>query len=38
MPLGPEHPDLIDSLNNLAELYRISRDYARAEPTSCVLI
>jgi tetratricopeptide (TPR) repeat protein len=30
--LGPEHPDLATSLNNLAELYEALGDYARAEP------
>ena len=30
--LGPEHPDLTPSLNNLAELYRNQGRYAEAEP------
>jgi tetratricopeptide (TPR) repeat protein len=30
--LGPEHPDVATSLNNLAELYRTKGDYAKAEP------
>jgi CHAT domain-containing protein len=30
--LGPEHPDVAASLNNLAELYRAKGDYAKAEP------
>ena len=30
--LGPEHPDVAASLNNLAELYKALGDYARAEP------
>jgi tetratricopeptide (TPR) repeat protein len=29
--LGPEHPDVARSLNNLANLYRDKGDYARAE-------
>jgi tetratricopeptide (TPR) repeat protein len=30
--LGPEHPDVAQSLNNLAELYRAQEHYAEAEP------
>ena len=30
--LGPEHPDTAISLNNLAELYGTTGDYAKAEP------
>ncbi|HMG73972.1 MAG TPA: CHAT domain-containing protein, partial [Pyrinomonadaceae bacterium] len=30
--LGPEHPDVAQSLNNLAELYRAQGDYGRATP------
>src|SRR5262245_30851500 len=30
--LGPEHPDVANSLNTLAELYRTKGDYAKAEP------
>src|SRR5215475_14056908 len=30
--LGPEHPDVAQSLNNLAILYRLKGDYAKAEP------
>src|SRR6516165_2139415 len=30
--LGPEHPDTANSLNNLAELYQLMGDYAKAEP------
>ena len=30
--LGPEHPDVASSLNNLAELYRAQGKYAEAEP------
>ena len=30
--LGPEHPDVAQSLNNLAELYRAQGKYAEAEP------
>jgi CHAT domain-containing protein/Tfp pilus assembly protein PilF len=30
--LGPDHPAVADSLNNLAELYRLKGDYAKAEP------
>ena len=30
--LGPEHPDVAQSLNNLAELYRTQGRYAKAEP------
>src|SRR5262245_24479661 len=30
--LGPEHPDVGASLNNLAELYRVQGRYAEAEP------
>jgi len=30
--LGPEHPDVATSLNNLAELYREQGRYAQAEP------
>jgi tetratricopeptide (TPR) repeat protein len=30
--LGPEHPDVATSLNNLAELYRIQGQYGKAEP------
>jgi CHAT domain-containing protein len=30
--LGPEHPDVATSLNNLAELYRAQGQYAQAEP------
>ena len=30
--LGPDHPDVADSINNLAELYRAQARYADAEP------
>ena len=30
--VGPDHPDVATSLNNLAEIYRAQGDYARAEP------
>src|SRR5262245_21759532 len=30
--LGPEHPDVTQSLNNLANLYRDKGDYVKAEP------
>ena len=30
--LGPEHPHVANSLNNLAEMYRTKGDYAKAEP------
>lgn len=30
--LGPDHPDVATSLNNLAALYRAQGDYAKAEP------
>ena len=30
--LGPEHPDVATSLNNLAELYRDQGKYGEAEP------
>ena len=30
--LGPEHPDTLTSVNNLAALLRIKGDYAQAEP------
>ncbi len=30
--LGPEHPDVATSLNNLAELYRAQGKYTEAEP------
>jgi tetratricopeptide (TPR) repeat protein len=30
--LGPDHPDVANSLNNLAELLRAKGDYAGAEP------
>ena len=30
--LGPEHPDVAMSLNNLAALYRDTGQYAKAEP------
>jgi tetratricopeptide (TPR) repeat protein len=30
--LGPDHPDVAASLNNLAELYRAQGQYAQAEP------
>ncbi len=30
--LGPEHPDTVTSLNNLAVLYKRMNDYVRAEP------
>ena len=30
--VGLNHPDVAQSLNNLAELYRTQGDYARAEP------
>ncbi len=30
--LGPEHPDVAQSLNNLAALYRAQGKYAEAEP------
>ena len=29
---GPDHPDTAPSLNNLAALYRVMGDYAKAEP------
>ena len=30
--IGPDHPDVAESLNNLALLYRIQGQYAQAEP------
>ena len=30
--LGPDHPDVADSLNNLASLYHAQGRYAEAEP------
>ena len=30
--LGPDHPDVAGSLNNLASLYRAQGRYAQAEP------
>ena len=30
--VGPDHPDVATSLNNLALLYKTQRDYAKAEP------
>ncbi len=30
--LGPEHPDVAQSLNNLALLYQVQGNYAEAEP------
>jgi hypothetical protein len=30
--LGPEHPDTLVSVNNLAELYRRQGRYTEAEP------
>jgi tetratricopeptide (TPR) repeat protein len=30
--VGPNHPDVATSLNNLAALYRTQGDYAKAEP------
>ena len=30
--LGPEHPDVANSLNNLAALYQAQGRYAEAEP------
>ena len=30
--LGPDHPDVATSLNNLADLYRAMGRYAEAEP------
>lgn len=30
--VGPSHPDVATSLNNLAELYRVQGYYAQAEP------
>ena len=30
--LDPDHPDVVDSLSNLAKLYHALGDYARAEP------
>ena len=30
--LGPEHPDVAQSLNNLGELYRAQGKYSKAEP------
>ena len=30
--LGPDHPNVATSLNNLAELYRTQGQYAQAEP------
>ncbi len=30
--VGPNHPDVATSLNNLAELYRTQGQYAQAEP------
>ena len=32
LALGPDHPDVAASLNNLAELYRAQGKYADAEP------
>ncbi len=32
LALGPDHPDVAASLNNLAELYRAQGKYAEAEP------
>jgi tetratricopeptide (TPR) repeat protein len=29
---GPDHPNVVKSVNNLAELYRVQGDYAGAEP------
>jgi hypothetical protein len=30
--LGPDHPDTVTSLNNLASLLKTQEDYAGAEP------
>jgi len=30
--VGPDHPSVATSLNNLAEIYRTQGDYAKAEP------
>jgi tetratricopeptide (TPR) repeat protein len=30
--VGPDHPNVATSLNNLAELYRTQGDYTKAEP------
>ena len=30
--LGPEHPDVAASLNNLAGIYKAQGNYAQAEP------
>lgn len=30
--VGPDHPNVATSLNNLAELYHTQGDYAKAEP------
>jgi tetratricopeptide (TPR) repeat protein len=30
--LGPDHPDVATSLNNLAALYRVQGNYGAAEP------
>ncbi len=30
--LGPEHPNVVTSLNNLAELYRTQHEFDQAEP------
>ncbi len=30
--LGDKHPDVADSLNNLAALYKFTRRYSEAEP------
>jgi hypothetical protein len=32
MALGPDHPDVATSLNNVAGLYCTQRQYAQAEP------
>ena len=30
--LGPNNPDLVSSIGGLADLYRLEKDYAKAEP------
>ena len=36
--VGPDHPDVATSLNNLAELYRIQGQYTQAELLSVEVI
>jgi hypothetical protein len=31
--LGPDHPDVATSLNNLAALYQVQGNYGAAEPS-----